>query len=106
MDTPKICCPHCRPVSINRPDLLNLVESVLESTATLKNAGKVIDFLTKERAAMSELTESIEKSVAFLKEKYPADLPLLLSLEATLKRLTAKKESVKESSPPSNVSPY
>ncbi|MDT8418900.1 MAG: hypothetical protein RQ754_00560 [Desulfuromonadales bacterium] len=54
---------------------------------------------------MSELTESIEKSVAFLKAKYPADLPLLLSLEATLKRLTAKKESVKESSPPSNVSP-
>jgi len=52
---------------------------------------------------MSELTESIEKSVAFLKEKYPADLPLLVSLEATLERLTTKKESDKESSPPQKV---
>lgn len=52
---------------------------------------------------MSELTESIEKSVAFLKEKYPADLPLLISLQATLERLNAKKETSNASSPPKKV---
>jgi len=41
---------------------------------------------------MSALEESIEKSVTYLRERYPADLPLLVSLEGQLKTLRARKQ--------------
>lgn len=40
---------------------------------------------------MSELIRSIEKSVAFLKERYPPDLPLLIALEEKLQHLYARQ---------------
>lgn len=42
---------------------------------------------------MSELIKSIEKSVAFLKDRYPDNLPLLVSLEGKLKYLYAKQDT-------------
>ena len=40
---------------------------------------------------MSELIESLEKSVAFLRSRYPAGHALLSSLETQLKTLKAKE---------------
>jgi len=43
---------------------------------------------------MSEFSESLEKSVEFLKERYPSDHPLLTSLESTLDNLKVKKSKI------------
>ena len=48
---------------------------------------------------MSELIRSIEKSVAYLKERYPKDLPLLVSLEGKLERLYAQRDDQEQKSP-------
>lgn len=51
---------------------------------------------------MSELTTSIEKSVEFMKVRYPQGHPLLSSMEKQLESLIRKQErSVKEA--PSRV---
>lgn len=42
---------------------------------------------------MSELVKSVEKSILFLKERYPADLPLLTDLENLLKLLKTQQET-------------
>jgi hypothetical protein len=42
---------------------------------------------------MSELVKSVEKSISFLKERYPEDLPLLTDLGILLKLLKEQKEN-------------
>ena len=42
---------------------------------------------------MSKFSESLEKSVQYLRERYPADLPLLVGLEKKLEYLKAKNRS-------------
>jgi len=39
---------------------------------------------------MSELSESLEKSIEFLKDRYPADHPLIIDLEQNLKELKSE----------------
>ena len=48
---------------------------------------------------MSELIKSLEKSVHFLQQRYPADLPLLLSLQAQLCHLSAKQRTLEKNPP-------
>lgn len=45
------------------------------------------------RIEMSELLVSIEKTVTYLRERYPADLPLLVDLEKKLDYLQTKKKN-------------
>ena len=49
---------------------------------------------------MKELIESIEKSVIYLKERYPEDLPLLVDLEKKLAYLKAKSKKKSGDAPP------
>jgi len=42
---------------------------------------------------VSKFSESLEKSVQYLRERYPADLPLLVGLEKKLEYLKAKNRS-------------
>lgn len=42
---------------------------------------------------MSELSESLEKSVKYLRERYPLDHPLLVGLEQKLEMLKKNKIS-------------
>lgn len=46
---------------------------------------------------MSQLQESIEKTVSYLRERYPADLPLLVDMEKKLDYLKAKNRDKKGS---------
>lgn len=45
---------------------------------------------------MSDLIKSLEKSVQFLRERYPADHALLVSLETQLESLKLKGENSPE----------
>jgi len=49
---------------------------------------------------MSELIESLEKSVRFLKQRYPDGLPLLSDLEGLLETLKSGEENFSEQEPP------
>lgn len=51
---------------------------------------------------MSELTTSIEKSVIFLRGRYPQGHPLLTSLERRLEYLTAKQQDAEKGGPAKN----
>ncbi len=44
----------------------------------------------EEGGSVNELSESLEKSIRYLKERYPADLPLLVGLEKKLESLKTK----------------
>lgn len=48
---------------------------------------------------MSQFMESLEKSVVYLKERYPAELPLLVDLEKKLAYLKDKNRSSVEDEP-------
>jgi len=50
--------------------------------------------ICRRENGMSEFSESLEKSVEFLKERYPSDHPLLTSLESTLDNLKVKKSKI------------
>ena len=50
---------------------------------------------------MSELVTSLEKSVKYLKQRYPEGHTLLTDLEALLESLRSKDESVANEDPPS-----
>jgi len=50
---------------------------------------------------MSELIKSLEKSVRYLKQRYPEDHVLLTDLQALLESLRSKKEDISNEDPPS-----